>query len=102
MEEVKSKGLALHWQMLIGFVAGLALGLAAYAAGGNDLAWVKTLTGITGTVGGLFLRLIFMLIIPLLVSALVVGIAEMGDVGALKRVGVKTIAFTGRGSAAGG
>jgi DAACS family dicarboxylate/amino acid:cation (Na+ or H+) symporter len=94
MEEVKSKGLALHWQMLIGFIAGLALGLAAYAAGGNDLTWVKTLTGITGTIGDLFLRLIFMLIIPLLVSALVVGIAEMGDVGALKRVGLRTAIFT--------
>ncbi|WP_300975566.1 dicarboxylate/amino acid:cation symporter [Sphingomonas sp. LHG3406-1] len=80
--------------MLIGFVAGLALGLAAYAAGGSDLAWVQTLTGVTKTVGDLFLRLIFMLIIPLLVSALVVGIAEMGDVGALKRVGIKTLVFT--------
>jgi DAACS family dicarboxylate/amino acid:cation (Na+ or H+) symporter len=94
MEEVKSKGLALHWQMLIGFLAGLGLGLAAYAMGGTDLGWVKSLTGVTSTIGDLFLRLIFMLIIPLLVSALVVGIAEMGDVGALKRVGLKTAVFT--------
>ena len=94
MEEVKSKGLALHWQMLIGFVGGLALGLAAYAAGGTDLGWVQTLAGITKQIGDLFLRLIFMLIIPLLVSALVVGIAEMGDIGALKRVGLRTLVFT--------
>lgn len=94
MEEVKSKGLALHWQMLIGFLGGLGLGLAAYAAGGTDLGWVKSLTTVTATIGDLFLRLIFMLIIPLLVSALVVGIAEMGDVGALKRVGLRTAIFT--------
>ncbi len=94
MEEVKSKGLALHWQMLIGFLAGLALGLAAYAAGGTDLGWVKALTSVTSNIGDLFLRLIFMLIIPLLVSALIVGIAEMGDVGALRRVGVRTLIFT--------
>ena len=30
----------------------------------------------------------------LLFSALVVGIAEMGDITALKRVGLKTLAFT--------
>lgn len=94
IEEVKSKGLALHWQMLIGFLAGLGLGLAAYAAGGTDLAWVESLTAVTSKIGDLFLRLIFMLIIPLLVSALVVGIAEMGDVGALKRVGIRTLFFT--------
>lgn len=94
MEEVKGKGLALHWQMLAGFLAGLALGLAAYAAGGTELPWVETLTGITSKIGDLFLRLIFMLIIPLLVSALVVGISEMGDVAALKRVGVRTLVFT--------
>lgn len=94
MEEVKSKGLALHWQMLIGFLAGLGLGLAAYAVGGSQLPWVEQVTGVTSVIGDLFLRLIFMLIIPLLVSALVVGISEMGDVGALRRVGIKTIIFT--------
>jgi DAACS family dicarboxylate/amino acid:cation (Na+ or H+) symporter len=42
----------------------------------------------------LFLRLIFMLVIPLLFSALVVGVAEMGDVRALGRIGWKTLAYT--------
>jgi DAACS family dicarboxylate/amino acid:cation (Na+ or H+) symporter len=35
-----------------------------------------------------------MLVIPLLFSALVVGIAEMGEVRALKDVGIKTLAYT--------
>jgi Na+/H+-dicarboxylate symporter len=94
MEDVKTKGLALHWQMAIGFIAGLALGLLAYSAGGTDLPWVENLAFYTGKFGDLFLRLLFMLIIPLLVSALVVGIAEMGDIGALKRVGIRTLVFT--------
>ena len=42
----------------------------------------------------IFLRLLFMLVIPLLFSALVVGIAEMGDVRSLKRVGIKTLVYT--------
>ena len=35
-----------------------------------------------------------MLVLPLLFSALVIGIAELGDISALKRVGVRTLIFT--------
>ena len=35
-----------------------------------------------------------MLIVPLLFSALVVGVAEMGDIRALGRIGWKTLAYT--------
>jgi len=80
--------------MLIGFLLGLGLGLIANATAG-DAGWVSFVsTYITGPIGQIFLRLIFMMVIPLLVSALIVGIAEMGDIGALKRIGLKTLAFT--------
>jgi dicarboxylate/amino acid:cation (Na+ or H+) symporter, DAACS family len=86
--------ISLQWQMLIGFLVGLTAGLIANAAAG-EASWVQwTSTYVTGPVGQIFLRLIFMLVIPLLVSALIVGIAEMGDIRALKRVGLKTLAFT--------
>ena len=85
----------LHWKMAIGFVAGLLLGLAAHYAGGADAAWVEGLTKwVTQPVGTLFLRLIFMLVIPLLFSALVVGVAEMGDIRSLGRIGWKTLGYT--------
>jgi DAACS family dicarboxylate/amino acid:cation (Na+ or H+) symporter len=94
MAESERHGIALQWQMLIGFLVGLITGLIANVAAG-DAAWVEWLsTYVTGPIGQIFLRLIFMLVIPLLVSALIVGIAEMGDVAALKRVGLKTLAFT--------
>lgn len=87
------QGISLQWQMLIGFLVGLTLGLIANAAA--DPAWAEWIsTYVTGPLGQIFLRLIFMLVIPLLVSALIVGIAEMGDLGVLKRVGLKTLAFT--------
>src|SRR3546814_11987866 len=35
-----------------------------------------------------------MLVLPLLFSALVIGVAEMGDIGSLGRVGWKTLAYT--------
>src|SRR5690606_4935443 len=85
----------LHWKMAIGFFSGLFLGLVAYYTAGADAEWVQWLTNwVTQPLGQLFLRLIFMLVIPLLFSALVVGIAEMGDVRSLGRVGWKTLAYT--------
>ena len=84
----------LQWQMLGGFVLGLALGLFVHFTS-TDAAWVKTVTTyVTGPIGQVFLRLLFMLVIPLLFSALVVGIAEMGEIAALKRVGLRTLALT--------
>ena len=94
-EATQKKRMPLHWKMAIGFLAGLVLGLIAHSLGGADLPWVKTLTEyVTGPIGTLFLRLIFMLVIPLLFSALVIGVAEMGDVRSLGRVGWKTLGYT--------
>ena len=85
----------LHWKMAIGFGAGLLVGLIAHYVSGPDATWVQWLTSyVTQPAGTLFLRLIFMLVIPLLFSALVVGIAEMGDVRSLGRVGWRTLAYT--------
>jgi DAACS family dicarboxylate/amino acid:cation (Na+ or H+) symporter len=49
---------------------------------------------VTQPIGQVFLRLLFMLVLPLLFSALVVGISEMGEVRSLKRVGLRTLAYT--------
>ena len=87
-------GVSLQMKMLIGFVVGLTLGLVAYMTQ-PGAPWVETFTTyVTGPIGQIFLRLLFMLVIPLLFSALVVGIAEMGDIRSLKRVGIKTLLFT--------
>src|SRR5690606_5476243 len=85
----------LHWKIAIGFVAGLMLGLFVHYAVGADAAWVQALTQyVTTPFSQLFLSLIFMLIVPLLFSALVVGVSEMGDVGSLGRIGWRTLAYT--------
>ena len=87
--------MALHTKMLIGFLLGLVGGLFVHWQNGGNAEWVQWLTTwITGPVGKVFLRLLFMLVIPLLFSALVVGIAEMGDIRSLGRVGWKTLAYT--------
>jgi DAACS family dicarboxylate/amino acid:cation (Na+ or H+) symporter len=90
-----SKKLPLHWKIAIGFVVGLLAGLVVHYGIGADTAWVKTLMAwVTKPLSNLFLSLIFMLIVPLLFSALVVGVAEMGDVRALGRIGWRTLACT--------
>ena len=87
--------LPLHWKMGIGFALGLLLGLLVYVSVGADAPWVQWVTTyLTGPFAKVFLSLIFMLIVPLLFSALVTGIAEMGDIRALGRIGWKTLAYT--------
>ncbi len=89
-----ARGLSLQWKMLIGFMTGLILGLIVYSTQ-RDAAWVDFVTTyVTTPIGQIFLRLLFMLVIPLLFSALVVGIAEMGEVRSLKRVGIRTLVYT--------
>ena len=93
---VKAKtGMPLHWKMAIGFAFGLVFGLAVHMSVGGDAAWVQALTTyLTTPLSKLFLSLIFMLIVPLLFSALVMGISEMGDIRALGRIGWKTLGYT--------
>ena len=84
----------LQWQIFAGFLLGLIGGLTVYATA-PDGAWLDVVvTYVTGPIGQIFLRLLFMLVLPLLFSALVVGIAEMGEVRLLKTVGLKTLAYT--------
>jgi Na+/H+-dicarboxylate symporter len=94
-QDAPAKGLPLHWKIAIGFVLGLALGLIAFYFAGPDAIWVQRFVEyVTTPFSKIFLRLIFMLVIPLLFSALVVGIGEMGDVRALGKIGWRTLAYT--------
>lgn len=92
---IASPRMPMHWKIAIGFAAGIVLGLLVYGFVGTEHAWVKGFIDyVTTPFSKIFLRLIFMLVIPLLFSALVVGISEMGDVRALGRIGWKTLAYT--------
>lgn len=85
---------SFQMQMAIGFLIGLAAGLIVNLTAA-EAGWVQTLTAyVTQPIGQIFLRLLFMLVLPLLFSALVIGVAELGDLAALKRIGVRTLLFT--------
>ncbi len=86
--------LPLHLKMLIGFVVGIGAGLLVHLLA-PDAPWVQMLTTyVTQPIGQLFLNLLFMLVIPLLFSALVTGVAQMGDIRSLGRVGWRMLAYT--------
>src|SRR5213080_64114 len=79
-----------HVRMTIGLAAGLMLGLAA--------AWTQQpalLTVARGLrpLGTLFLNLLWMVVIPLVVTALFAGVAGLGSVRRVGRLGIRTLAF---------
>lgn len=89
-----AKGLPLHYKVLIGFMLGTLLGLAAHAYA-TDAAWLHGFIDyVTKPFGQIFLNLLFMLVVPLIFSALVLGVAELGDIAALGRLGWKTLIYT--------
>jgi DAACS family dicarboxylate/amino acid:cation (Na+ or H+) symporter len=95
MATTEKGGVPLYVLMLAGFAIGLAAGLYVNLFVGAETPWVTWLTtNVTGPAGQIFLGLLFMLVLPLLFSAIVVGVAEMGDLGSLGRVGWKTLLMT--------
>lgn len=87
----------LATQIMVGLVLGAGLGLVANAAietatAQSQLDW--WLANVIQPVGRLFIRIIFMIVIPLIFSAIVLGVAEMGDVRKLGRVGLRSLFFT--------
>lgn len=88
------KPLAQHNRIFIGLAAGVTLGLACNAlfSGQPALDWL--LRNAIAPFGQVFLRIIFMAVIPLIFSALALGVAELGDVRQLGRIGGRTFAYT--------
>jgi DAACS family dicarboxylate/amino acid:cation (Na+ or H+) symporter len=81
--------------LLIGMVAGVALGVLGRAllpeGEREPLMWITD--NVAGPIGQIFLRGLFMLVVPLLFSGLVVGVCEL-DLKKLGKIGGRTIAYT--------
>ena len=77
----KKGGVSLIWQISIGFIAGILFGRMATP---EVVSYVQPL-------GSIFMAMLNMLIVPLVLSSLIVGVASLGDLKALGRIGVKTV-----------
>jgi dicarboxylate/amino acid:cation (Na+ or H+) symporter, DAACS family len=88
------KGMKLHTKILLGLVIGAVIGIVANQTLGGDHAAVAFVNRyIAGPVGQIFLRLLFMIVIPLVFASIVLGVAGLGDLRRVGRVGGKTLAY---------
>jgi DAACS family dicarboxylate/amino acid:cation (Na+ or H+) symporter len=78
--------------LFVGMLIGAALGVSAQAIPGAKPMAEWTIENIAGPIGQLFLRGLFMLVVPLF-SGLVVGVAEL-DLRRLGRIGARTLGYT--------
>jgi Na+/H+-dicarboxylate symporter len=81
--------ISLTGWIMIAMVAGVLLGLWVYYNGNPGL--VSGYSAVVNVVTDVFLRLIKMIIAPLVFCTLVVGIAKLGDIKAVGRIGGKAL-----------
>ena len=84
----------LHIKIFIGLAIGLFAGLIVNFFWGESATLDWLIRNLIAPVGQLFLRIIFMAVIPLIFSALALGVAELGDIRQLGRIGARTLGYT--------
>lgn len=81
------KKLALHWQILLGMVLGVAVGLLmTQFDGGNEIVgdWIKPF-------GTIFINSLKLIAVPLIFASLIKGVSDLKDISKLSKMGSKTI-----------
>lgn len=80
------KKLALHWQILIGMLTGVAFGVTMTYLGQTAFitAWIKPF-------GTIFINLLKLIAIPLIVASLIKGVSDLKDISKLSKMGGRTI-----------
>ncbi len=85
------KKLAVHWQIVIALISAVVVAelLRNYASG----AWVKGVLEVCALIGSLFMQALKMIIVPLVVSSIIAGLAGLSGFDGFKRLGLKTLGF---------
>ena len=79
--------LELHWQILIGMIAGILFGFAmTFVSGGSGFVqdWINPF-------GSIFVKLLKLIAIPLILASLVKGISDLKDISKFRNIGLRTI-----------
>jgi len=91
----RKNGMPLHSKILIGLVAGALLGGTLNSVLGHQNPQLNFVADqIANPIGQIFIRLLLLLVIPLVFSSLVVGVAGLGDLRSIGRIGVKSLIYT--------
>mgnify|MGYP001305519048 CR=1 FL=1 len=92
-----TRGLALHEKILIGLVVGAILGIVVNTTTSVGSAWhvrwMWLVKYVADPLGQVFLRLLFMVVVPLVFASLALGVAQLGDLKRIGRVGVKALLY---------
>lgn len=82
--------LAIHWQILIALVLAAVMGsITGTSATILGVHWIA----VYDFIGTLFLNALKMIVVPLVVSAIIIGVANIGGQGGFSRLGLKTLSF---------
>lgn len=82
-------GFKRNWHIFFGLIAGIIVGIFLH---GHDAVILSKLLVFIGQV---FIRLIQMVVIPLVISAIIIGITSIGDNKQLSKYGTKMIVYYG-------
>lgn len=80
------KKIALHWQILLGMLAGVLFGLLAVG-----LDWKEFVTDWIKPFGTIFINLLKLIAIPLIVASLTKGVSDLKDISKLSAMGGRTL-----------
>lgn len=87
-------GMKLHTKILLGLIIGGALGVLANTQLGGAHPLVRGVDHyLAHPVGQIFLNLLFMIVIPLVFASISLGVAGLGDLRRVGRVGGKAIGY---------
>lgn len=81
------KKLALHWQILIGMVLGIAFGfIMTQVDWGKDFVgdWIEPF-------GKIFVNLLKLIAVPLILASLIKGISDLKDIAKFRNMGLRTV-----------
>jgi DAACS family dicarboxylate/amino acid:cation (Na+ or H+) symporter len=83
----------LHTKIVLGLVLGATAGVAAnrFAAGAAWVVWIGD--NVAGPVGQIFLRMLLMTVVPLVFASITLGVAGLGDIRKIGRVGGRTLLY---------
>jgi len=85
------KKIAPHWQIIIALIAATIVGSILKLFG--DAEWIPPLLKVLGLIGDLFIQALKMIIVPLVVSSIIAGLASLASFEGFKRMGLKTLGF---------
>ena len=82
-----------HYKLLLGLIAGIVLGTFAHTY--MDVGWVTSINEyLMVPVGQIFLRLLFMVVVPMVFSALVLGVYDLAKHQGVGKIASKTLFYT--------